>query len=200
MRSTKAAAIQKTWPTSFVATRANTRGVRRSLEQASANAVLGVNGGHGQTGRLDQDHACRCGSITFRPDWRAGSEGFWFPAPRGRPRNSARDCNGLLGHIGWAGQRIECSKDRDWLRRGLAAASIEDNLTDYRDTLVALGRIYLAAARAGLDVSDSFQEAGQLSSSDPNPRLNQSMRDFRSEFEQSAYFEHAIQSEFAAKS
>ena len=86
------------------------------------------------------------------------------------------------------------------MRRGLAAASIEDNLTDYRDTLVALGRIYLAAARAGLDVSDSFQEAGQLSSSDPNPRLNQSMRDFLSEFEQSAYFEHAIQSEFAAKS
>src|ERR1700757_2725457 len=31
----------------------------------------------------------------------------------------------LLNHIGWAAERVRSSKDGEWVRRGLAAASIE---------------------------------------------------------------------------
>jgi len=54
----------------------------------------------------------------------------------------------------------------------LAAATIEDNRTDYRNMFVGLGGIYLAAARVGIDVSDCFRETSQWSSLEPNPLLN----------------------------
>src|SRR5579862_3281585 len=41
--------------------------------------------------------------------------------------------NQLLGHIGWAGEHARSSRDSEWVCRGLAAASIEDNRSDYRD-------------------------------------------------------------------
>ena len=107
--------------------------------------------------------------------------------------------NGLLGHIGWAGSRIKSSNDGDWLKRGLAAASIEDNRTDYRDTFVALGGLYLSAARAGLDVSENFREAAEMSSATANPLIRRSMRDFLSTFEASAYFKQEIQPKVDAK-
>lgn len=48
--------------------------------------------------------------------------------------------NQLLSHIGWAGEQAS-SKDGEWVRRGLPAASIEDNRLDYRDMFRALGSL-----------------------------------------------------------
>jgi len=103
--------------------------------------------------------------------------------------------NGLLRHIGWTAQH----KPPDWLRRGLAAASIEDNREDFRDTFVALGGLYQEAARSGIDVSDRFQEAARFSSAIPGPLSPTSMRAFFSDFERSEFFKQSIQSKLPRK-
>lgn len=103
--------------------------------------------------------------------------------------------NGLLGHIGWAAQH----KPADWLRRGLAAASIEDNREDPRDTIIALGGLYLAAAQAGMDVSACFQEAAQQSSSVAGPGFKVPMRDFLAGFEESSFFKQSVQPKLPRK-
>ena len=99
----------------------------------------------------------------------------------------------MLNHIGWASNRVLSSNDGEWVRRGLAAASIDDNRTDFRDTLNALGDLYLTASRVGIDCSRYFQEAAELSSTQHGilPSLS-SMRDFLANFEQSAYFEEDV--------
>lgn len=103
--------------------------------------------------------------------------------------------NGLLWHIGWASSRIKSSGDGDWLKRGLAAASIEDNRTDYRDMFVALGGIYLSATRAGINASDYFKQAALLSSSVPGAVFKwSSMREFLDNFETSVFFRQDVRS------
>jgi hypothetical protein len=98
--------------------------------------------------------------------------------------------NGLWRHIGWAVQ----NKPPDWVRRALAAASIEDNRMDFRDTFVALGQLYLGAVENGQDASQCFKEIALLSSATPGPFFPHSMRDFLAHFEQSAFFRQSIQS------
>ena len=100
---------------------------------------------------------------------------------------------GLLDHVVWVTRRIESSQDSAWVRRGLAAASIEDNRLDFRDLFVALGELYLAAARVGIDASHCFGEAAQLSSAIVGPVFKHSMKEFLANFEKSAYFKQAIQ-------
>jgi hypothetical protein len=104
--------------------------------------------------------------------------------------------NGLLAHIGWTAQR----KPPDWLWRGLAAASIEDNLEDFRDMFIALGELYLEAVAVGVDVSDCFQEAAQLSSAITGPYFKRSMREFLAGFEQSEYFKQSVRPKLPSKS
>jgi len=104
--------------------------------------------------------------------------------------------NGLLAHIGWTAQH----KPPDWLWRGLAAASIEDNREDFRDMFVALGGLYLEAVAAGLDASDHFQKAAQLSSAVAGPYVERSMREFLSAFEKSEYFKESILPKLGYKS
>jgi hypothetical protein len=95
----------------------------------------------------------------------------------------------LLNHIGWTAERVRSSKDGEWVRRGLAAASIEDNREDFRDTFAGLGRLYLAAACVGIECSHYFQEAAELSSAQHGlPPSRGCMKEFLSDFEQSAYF------------
>lgn len=99
----------------------------------------------------------------------------------------------LLNHIGWASDRVWLSKDGEWVRRGLAAASIEDNRSDFRDTFVGLGGLYVAGSSAGVDCSPYFQEAAELSSTQCGPYMSlSSMRDFLSNFEKSAYFNQDV--------
>lgn len=104
--------------------------------------------------------------------------------------------NGLLDHIGWAAQH----KPPDWLWRGLAAASIEDNQADFRDTFVALGGLYQEAVAVGINVSDGFQKAAQWSSAVAGPYSKVSMRQFLAGFEQSEYFKQSVQPKLRSKS
>ncbi len=62
--------------------------------------------------------------------------------------------------------RINSAEDEESLRVALAAMSIEDAATDYRDTLSALADIYVRAERAGIDARRSFVDASRLSSTE----------------------------------
>ena len=61
----------------------------------------------------------------------------------------------LIGFIGFAASNIgrggEAADNAVWLRRGLAATAIENNVLDYRDMYLALGDLYTAAHGKGID-------------------------------------------------
>lgn len=102
----------------------------------------------------------------------------------------------MCWHIGWAAGRMESPTDLVWLRSGLAAASIEDNRIDFRDMYLALGHLYLAAARIGIDPMSFFKEVGRMSSSQPSQLAKAfksgSMQNFLSEFDRSAFFQESV--------
>jgi len=116
-------------------------------------------------------------------------------AMRQKIGESRRVRNALLGHVHRAARRIESPEDARWLRVGLAAASIEDNRTDFRDTYVALGALYLAAAKADIDPVPHFRAVGDLSSRTAGD--GQSMRAFIRGFNRSAYFRENVESRLA---
>lgn len=58
---------------------------------------------------------------------------------------------------------INSPDDVRWLRMGLAAAAIENGRNDWRDTIVSLGPLYLAAEGAGIDPILPFQEVAEIS-------------------------------------
>src|SRR5215211_6537225 len=92
----------------------------------------------------------------------------------------------------WAfADRLADTCDGGWLRLGLAAVSIDDNGTDFRDTYVALGALYLCAIRCGMEPGPYFREAAEISSGVSNTELTP-MRDFLLRFEESAYFGEAV--------
>ena len=85
----------------------------------------------------------------------------------------------------FAGKLADTCDDR-WLRLGLAAISIDDSGTDFRDTYVALGDLYLCAVRCGMEPVPYFEEAAEISSGVSN--LEQTLLGF----ERSAYFGEAV--------
>jgi len=87
--------------------------------------------------------------------------------------------------------RLADTCDDRWLRLGLVAVSIDDNGTDFRDTYVALGALYLSAVRCGLEPGPYFQEAAKTSSGVSHVGQTP-MRDFLLRFEGSAYFEESV--------
>jgi hypothetical protein len=70
----------------------------------------------------------------------------------------------LLGYVHSAAKRVSTTKEIEDLRRGLAAASIEDCTCDYRDFLMALASLWVAAERVGIDPQPHFREMASLSS------------------------------------
>jgi len=70
----------------------------------------------------------------------------------------------LLGYAYRAAKRIQSPLDREWLRRGLAAISIENCARDYRDVLLALAELYVAAEEAGIRPRSDFTAVSRLSS------------------------------------
>jgi hypothetical protein len=80
------------------------------------------------------------------------------------------------------------------LRLALAAASLENNKTDYRDTYLALGAVYVNAVCLGINPVLFFEEAASWSSSqdDFGYRIAP-MRDFLSHFKDSAFFKTDVQ-------
>jgi hypothetical protein len=69
----------------------------------------------------------------------------------------------MYSYIGRATNFLKETADPKWLRMGLAAASIEDSRVDYRDLLVALGDLYLAAAHVGIKPRPYFEAVGRIS-------------------------------------
>ena len=88
-------------------------------------------------------------------------------------------------------QRLADTCDDRWLRLGLAAVSIDDNGTDFRDSYVALGNLYVCAVRCGIEPSPYFQDVAEISSGVSNVEQT-AMRDFLLRFEGSAYFGEAV--------
>jgi hypothetical protein len=68
---------------------------------------------------------------------------------------------------------------------------MEDLQVDFRDTLVSLGELWLAASRAGIDPSPYFQEVAAISSPETT-NVDTSMREVLANFELSAYFIEAV--------
>jgi hypothetical protein len=97
----------------------------------------------------------------------------------------------MLARVRPFADRLADTCDERWLRLGLAAVSIDDNGTDFRDTYVALGALYLCDVRCSMDPRLYFEEAAEISSGASNTELT-SMRDFLLRFEGSAYFGESV--------
>jgi hypothetical protein len=89
------------------------------------------------------------------------------------------------------GHKLADTCDDRWMRLGLAAISIDDNGTDFRDTYVVLGTLYVCAVRCGMEPRPYVEEAAEISSGLSNIEQT-SMRDFLLQFEASAYFQEAV--------
>jgi hypothetical protein len=116
-------------------------------------------------------------------------------ALRHEMRNSFGEWTAVRGRMlaqAWSfvGRLADTCDDR-WLRLGLAAVSVDDNGTDFRDTYVALGDMYVCAVRCGIEPGPLFEQAAEISSGVSNIEQN-SMRDFLLRFERSAYFEETV--------
>jgi hypothetical protein len=72
--------------------------------------------------------------------------------------------NHLLGHVYQSARQIHSTADRQRLRIGLAAASIENCSSDYRDFLLALAELYVTAEAAGLNPRPEFKAVAAMSS------------------------------------
>jgi hypothetical protein len=93
----------------------------------------------------------------------------------------------MYGYVGRNADRILETGGREWLRRGIAIAAIEDLRTDFRDLYGYLGRLYLAAEARGLDPHADLLEVGEMASRSPD-RHGASTKDFLMGFEASAAF------------
>ncbi|MEA2711973.1 MAG: hypothetical protein QOF78_4574 [Phycisphaerales bacterium] len=112
------------------------------------------------------------------------------PEQRQQTRERVRDRqtlhHHLIGFVHFNANQIRNRKEDPSiaLRRGLAAASIENNVLDFRDMYIALGELYKAAATAGVDPTPLFAEIAALSdekSAYPESKqepLNVFLRDF----------------------
>jgi hypothetical protein len=103
-------------------------------------------------------------------------------------RDSFEDKKRLRGYLhsyvgGRAAPHLGATGETRWLRRGLAAASIADQKVDYRDLLICLGALWLAAEDVGIAPARFFSSVARLSSDEPvygNRSTRQLLRGFRS--------------------
>ena len=99
----------------------------------------------------------------------------------------------LNRHIGWCSRRVKVKADREVLRRGLAAVSLQDNRLDFRDNYLALGSLYLDSVEAGVIPSVDFYKVGLLSSARSRTSWpTDSTQNFLTRFEGSAYFRESV--------
>ena len=80
----------------------------------------------------------------------------------------------------------------EWLERGVAAASIDDQRRDYRDWLMSLGDLYLSARAAHLDPSPVLKRIADLSNPERHAAAPTPTRDALGTFEDSAYYMTSI--------
>jgi hypothetical protein len=94
----------------------------------------------------------------------------------------------LHNHVMWEVDRVKSEADQDRIMRGLAAISLNDLRTDYRDVYIAMGMAYQHAYRVGAFLSIPLVKIANLSNPSPSGRNKGSMRDFFLSFETSAFF------------
>jgi hypothetical protein len=97
----------------------------------------------------------------------------------------------LWGYTHRAAEQVRAGGGDQWLRFGVAIASIEDLRGDYHDTLAGLGDLYLAAVEAGLHPERVFGEIAQISSEEANPEGT--LRELLKNFEKTQFFREEIQ-------
>jgi hypothetical protein len=104
-----------------------------------------------------------------------------------------REARALLeDYIAYASRILKQGGRREWLERGVAAASIEDQRRDYRDWLMSLGDLYLSARAARLDPSPVLKRMAERSNPEGHPAAPTPTRDALAKFEDSAYFTTSI--------
>ena len=94
----------------------------------------------------------------------------------------------LEEYLGYASGILKQGGRAEWLERGVAAASIDDQRRDYRDWLMSLGDLYLSARGAHLDPSPVLKRIAELSNPERHPAAPTPTRDALRTFEDSAYF------------
>jgi len=83
---------------------------------------------------------------------------------------------------GRAAPLLRSTGETRWLRLGLAAASIADQRVDYRDLLICLGELWLAAEEAGIAPARYFSAVARISGEEPvygNRSTRELLRGFR---------------------
>jgi hypothetical protein len=105
-----------------------------------------------------------------------------------------REAHRLLGdYLGYASRVLKQGGRPEWLERGIAAASIDDQRRDYRDWLMSLGDLYLSARAAHLDPSPVLKRIAERSNPERHAAAPTPTRDALRGFEDSAYFATSIQ-------
>lgn len=79
---------------------------------------------------------------------------------RGAVRDLEAVLNCILGYIYVIARYIRETKRKEWLQIGLAVASIRGDGPDYRDFLLGLTELYVAALEAGMEPKDEFTKIG----------------------------------------
>jgi hypothetical protein len=95
-------------------------------------------------------------------------------------------------YLAYASRILRQGGRPEWLERGVAAASIDDQRRDYRDWLMSLGDLYLSARAAHLDPSPVLKRVAELSNPEAHAAAPTPTRDALRTFEDSAYFATSI--------
>ncbi len=91
-------------------------------------------------------------------------------------------------YIAYASRILKHGGRPEWLERGVAAASIDDQRRDHRDWLMSLGDLYLNARAAHLDPSPVLKRIAALSNPERHAAAPTPTRDALGTFEDNAYF------------
>lgn len=104
-----------------------------------------------------------------------------------------REAHRLLDdYVAYAAKVLRQGGRPEWVARGIAAASIDDQRRDYRDWLMTLGDLYLAANAAHVDPSPALKAIAERSNREPHRAAPTTTRDALAGFEESAYFRTSI--------
>jgi hypothetical protein len=172
----------------------------REARDRSFSATFGPKGGKLSTlmGRLPQA-AGAAASVGTGPrdevfaifdeicDQYARSDPAWCAILRGVVHE--REARLLLAdYIAHASAVLKHGGRPEWLERGIAAASIDDQRRDYRDWLMSLGDLYLSAHAKNVDPSPVIKRMAERSNPERHRAAPTSTREALGAFENSAYF------------
>lgn len=110
------------------------------------------------------------------------------PAERSAIRQvvAGRDSGAWVRHYADQLAKQLTSPDSELLRRAIAAVSIENCASDYRDTITSLADLYVRAEELGIDPRPHFAAIAELSDDQPTPGGCDSFAKMLLEFEKYA--------------